>query len=223
MRVRLAVVCIALSVLIVLFCVSSISIRKTVAEYAEEQATTLLFNAANEAVGECLAESEITYKDIVHLSTNENGDISSLEIDVVKINQLKSAVSSRIAAKTTEEERYTLAVPMGTLFGNEYTLSVGPQIKFRMQMVSTVITDYESNFYAAGINQVLHQIIIKIKINGFVIIPWYKTPFNLDTSIIAAQTVLVGVTPDAYTNVIENYNRGEDGLVGDIFDYSAAK
>lgn len=220
-RVRLVAVSIALAVLLVLVCASSLGIRKTVADYAEEQAVSLLFNAANQAVEEYLADNEITYKDIVNLSKNGSGDISALEIDTVKINQLKSAVSSRIASKTSNEERYTLAVPIGTLFGNEYTLGLGPQIKFRMQMASTVITDYESNFYSAGINQVLHQILIKVKISGSVIIPWYKTPFSLETSVIAAQTVLVGVTPDAYTNVIESYSYGQDGVVGDIFDYGA--
>ena len=60
-RVRLVAVSIALAVLLVLVCASSLGIRKTVADYAEEQAVSLLFNAANQAVEEYLADNEITY------------------------------------------------------------------------------------------------------------------------------------------------------------------
>ena len=208
-------------ILIIAIMASTLFIRKVISGYAKEQATTILFTSANRAVGDYLAESSITYSDIVKLSRNSNNDISSLEIDIVKINELKSRITTLISDSMSAGERYTISVPFGTLFGNEYTLGLGPEIKFRMQMVASVTPDFQSNFYAAGINQVLHQILITVKINGNLIIPWCRTPFYTETSIIAAQTVLVGVTPDAYTNVIENYNRGEDGLVGDIFDYEA--
>ena len=200
---------------------SSLLIRKTISNYAKNQATTILFGSANKAVGDYLAESGITYEDIVKLTRNSNNDISSLEIDIVKINELKSRATTLISDCMSQNERYTISVPVGTLFGNEYTLGLGPEMKFKMQMVASVTTDFESNFYSAGINQVLHQILIKVKISGNLIIPWCKTPFSTETSIIAAQTVLVGVTPDAYTNVIESYSYGQDGVVGDIFDYGA--
>ncbi len=222
-KFKIALVLFMIFVLVIALTISSLYIRKTVSGYAKNQATSILFGSANKVVADYLAESDVTYDDIVKLTRNSNNDLSSLEIDIVKINELKSRITTLISDKIASGERYTISVPVGTLFGNEYTLGMGPEMKFRMQMSASVTTDFESNFYSAGINQVLHQILIKVKIGGNLIIPWCKTPFSTETSIIAAQTVLVGVTPDAYTNVIENYNRGEDGLVGDIFDYQAVK
>ncbi len=220
-KFKIALIFTIIIILIFALIFSSLVIRKAVSNYAKEQATTILFSSANSSIADYLAQSGITYDDIVRLTRNSNNDISSLEIDIVKINELKSRITTLISDSMSANERYTISVPVGTLFGNEYTLGLGPEMKFRMQMVASVTTDFESNFYAAGINQVLHQIFIKVQISGHLIVPWCKTPFYTETSVIAAQTVLVGVTPDAYTNVIENYNRGEDGLVGDIFDYSA--
>lgn len=220
-KIKIAVCLGLLVLLLVAVLIAGLGIRKTVSGYAKEQAETLLSNSVNESVSQYLTDNGITYNEIVNLSKNENGDISSLEIDVVKINKLKSAITALVAEKTADKEKFTIAVPIGTLFGNEYTLGLGPQMKFRMQSVSTVLADFESNFYSAGINQVLHQILIKVKIKGSVIMPWCKTPFGLETNVIAAQTVLVGITPDAYTNVIESYSYGQDGVVGDIFDYGA--
>ena len=51
--------------------------------------------------------------------------------------------------------------------------------------------------------------------NGQTVIPWYRSAFNLNTNVIAAETVIVGITPDAYTNVIES---GTDATQ-DIFDF----
>ncbi len=220
-KIKIALIFLIIIILSSALLFSSLFIRKTVSNYAKSQASSILFGTANKSVSQYLANSSITYEDIVKLSKNGNGDISSLEIDIVKINELKSGITALISDCIAKGERYTISVPVGTLFGNEYTLGLGPEMKFRMQMSASVTTDFESNFYAAGINQVLHQILIKVKIGGNLIIPWCKTPFSTETSIIAAQTVLVGVTPEAYTNVIENYNRGEDGLAGDIFDYNA--
>ena len=222
-KIRFAFITGIVFLLIIAIMLSTLFIRKVISGYAKEQATSILFGSANRSVGNFLAESGVTYNDIVKLTRNSNNDISSLEIDIVKINELKSKITTLISDSMTSGERYTISVPLGTLFGNEFTLGLGPEIKFKMQMVASVNTDFQSNFYAAGINQVLHQILITVKINGNLIIPWCRTPFYTETSVIAAQTVLVGITPEAYTNVIESYSYGQDGVVGDIFDYGATK
>ena len=88
----------------------------------------------------------------------------------------------------------------------------------QLQATATAIVDFKSNFYSAGINQVLHQILITIKVNGNILMTGYTNSFSVETSTIAAQTVIVGITTDAYTNVIEG---GGSSVVGDIFDYGA--
>lgn len=207
--------------LIIASIIFSLFIRKTICEYAVSQAKIIVYKNINNSISNCFSDNQITYNNIVNLTRNNENNISTLEIDIVKINKLKSEINSRVTEENNGSDEYTISVPLGTLFGNEFTLGMGPQIKFKIKMVANATTDFESNFYSAGINQVLHQILIKVNYSGSVIMPWNRLGFSGETSVIAAQTVLVGVSPDAYTNVIENYNKGEDGLVGDIFDYSA--
>ncbi|MBQ6816709.1 MAG: hypothetical protein IJP26_05735 [Clostridia bacterium] len=210
-----------LFLVIIALTVLSLFIRKTICEYAVSQAKIIIYKNINNSVSNCFSDNQITYNNIVNLTRNNENNVSTLEIDIVKINKLKSEINYLVAKENNGSDEYVISVPLGTLFGNEFTLGMGPQIKFKIKMVANATTDFESNFYAAGINQVLHQILIKVNYSGSVIMPWNRLGFSGETSVIAAQTVLVGVTPDAYTNVIENYNKGEDGLVGDIFDYSA--
>lgn len=208
-------------VLISVLTYSFFHVRGVVVKCAESEAATIAFKTANRIINEQMSNSGISYSDIVNLTKNSDNNISALEIDIVKLNRLKTEISSAIANAMTSTDKYTVSVPAGTLFGNEYTLGMGPELKFKMQLTSTVITDFKSNFYSAGINQVLHQIIITVKVEGTLVLPWARGHYSTETTVIAAQTVLVGITPDAYTNVIEAHNDGEGGIVGDIFDYGA--
>ena len=211
----------ALGVLVSLLVYSFFTVRQIIINYATEQAANTAFNIANQVIGEEMSENGITYNDMVILTRNDENNISSLEIDVAKINYLKSAISSQISSEINSQDEITVSIPVGTLLGNEYTMGFGPEIKFKMQIAAHAVTDFESNFYAAGINQVLHQILIKVQIKGNFVLPWTHSGFTQETTVIAAQTVLVGVTPDAYTNVIESYNTDGNSIAGEIFDYGA--
>lgn len=210
--------------LVLILVISSIfSVRGIIISIAESEASAMSINIANRVISENIKQNGIAYSDIVLLSRNSDNNISALEIDMVNINSLKGIITTNIADEIAKNSEYEFSIPIGTLLGSEYTIGFGPRIKFKMQINSSVFTDFESNFYSAGINQVLHQILIKVNISGKLVLPWQTKGFNTETSIIAAQTVLVGVTPDAYTNVIEVGDASCEDTVSNIFDYSAAK
>jgi len=210
-------VCFSL-IICILFATVAIKIKPLVYTYAKSYAETLFLNAADRSVVEILSTQNIAYNDIVYLSKNSENNITGLEIGIEKINLLKSMISREISKDISSKENYDLFIPLGTLTGNEYLIGLGPKIKFPMQATATAVVDFKSNFYSAGINQVLHQILITIKVNGNILMTGYTNSFSVETSTIAAQTVIVGITPDAYTNVIEG---GGSSVVGDIFDYGA--
>ena len=207
--------CLILSIVIILLSVF-IKIKPLVYTYAKSYAETLFLNAANRAVVSILRENSISYDNMAKLSKRDDGQITSLEIDIEKINLLKSLISNEMSDDLSGKEYYDLKIPLGSLLGNEYTTGIGPKITFAMQTTATAIVDFKSNFQSAGINQVLHQILITIKINGNVLMLGCIDSFSVTTTAIAAQTVIVGLTPDAFTNVIEGAN---GSVVGDIFDY----
>lgn len=217
-KFKITILILVFLLLMILFCFCFLNIREVIINYAESQATSIVFNIANDEIEKEMARQGVTYNDIVKLSKNSENNISALEIDAVKINQMKSGISSQISKEIGKYEEYNISVPIGTLTGNEYLLGFGPKIKFRMKVTSSVFTGFESNFYSAGINQVLHQVVIKVKIKGNLVLPWNTKGFETNTDVIAAQTVLVGVVPDAFTNVIEA-DGGE--IASEIFDYGA--
>lgn len=209
------IIVLVFSILLGSFLIVDRRMRSILCDYSASVGETVMIRTVDKIVSDIFYEDDIDYSDLVTLCRNDEGQVTSLEVSAAKINYIKSQISVRVAEEIAKRERYTLSIPIGTIIGNEYTVGRGPEIKFKMQITTTILADFESKFYSAGINQVLHQIHIKIKMNGQTIIPWYRSTFNAQTSVIAAQTVIVGIAPDAYTNVIES---GTDATE-DIFDF----
>ncbi len=198
-----------------LLCVCFYKMHPVIMRYAVSVAETIMLNSANEAVVKILEEENVTYSDISVLNSNAGGYVTSAETDIYKVNYLKSKISNKISELVDNREYYDVKIPIGTFFGNTYTSGFGPRLKFKMQLTSTAFVDFSHEFKAAGINQVLHLVTVDIKIRGSLVIVGYNKPINVQTSAIAAQTVIVGKTPDSFTNVIENEDDNTAGLIND--------
>ena len=189
--------------------------QPVILRYAESIAETVMLNSANDAVVKILNEKDFNYNDIAILSQNNQGQIISLEIDTYKVNYFKSMISNKISEIIAERERYDLSIPIGTFLANTYTVGFGPDINFKMHMTTTAFVDFQHEFRAAGINQVLHRVVVNIKICGTLLVAGYKKGITVNTSAIAAQTVIVGAVPENFTNVIENEDDNTAGLIND--------
>ena len=207
-----------LSVLLIFTMLAGICFYKmqpVIFRYAVSKAETIMLNSANEAVIDILKKNDISYDDIVKLTSNDDGYVTSLEIDVYKVNYLKSRIANEISNLVDSREYYELSIPAGTFLSSTYTAGLGPRIKFKMQLTSTAFVSFKHEFRSAGINQVLHIISVDIKINGSLIVAGYNKSISTKTSAIAAQTVIVGKSPDAFTNVIESEQDNTGGLIND--------
>lgn len=191
--------------------------RTLVSVAARSQAETVLLNAANRAVETVLDENGISYDSIARLSKEESGRITGLEINITEINLMKSRIAAETVRLVEQTPICRVGIPIGSFLGNEYLDGWGPKIYFRMQLTATAFVDFKSNFSDAGINQTLHQILVSIDLTGNLIAAGYTDSIPVHTDAIAAQTVIVGVVPDAFTDVIEA--EGSD-RAGEVFDYS---
>ena len=213
-KLKLKIVCILLCITVTISFLLY-KMHPIIIEYAISVAETIMLDCANEAIVDILEERNVSYNDIVRLTSNSEGYVTSLEIDVYEINNLKSQISSTLSTLIENEEYYNFSIPIGTFLGNTYANGFGPKLKFKMQLTTTAFVDFEHKFESAGINQVLHIIVIKIKIYGSLIIAGFSKTINTSTSAIAAQTVIVGKSPEAFTTVIESETDNTGGLVND--------
>lgn len=191
--------------------------RPIVVSYAETRAQSIMISAFDEAVKAAVNKLDYGYDDMAIISRTGDNMVSSIEIDYSKLNLLRAEIANEVYDKMREKSQNTLYIPLGTLLGNEYTAGYGPRVKFKMQFLQIPRLDFSSDFYSAGINNVLHQINIKADLSYSIIMHGVDETFTVGMSAVAAQTVIAGAIPDNFTNVIETQ---DSNVADDIFNFS---
>lgn len=176
----------------------------------------LVSRVLNEAISNELANEETDYSKLVTLSTNGDGEVISVESNVVNINKLKTGIISRLEREIARLSSYNLEIPIGTLLGIQMLHGKGFKIGMTVEPIGMASASIISEFVSAGINQTLHRIVIEITTSVDSIIPGFSTRVPVTTSVIAAETVIVGRVPNAYTHVIAS-----DTISGYLNDYGA--
>lgn len=193
-------------------------LRVLLNNYAKNKAKILSNSMINTTVHSYLESEKIKYSDILRINTKEDGTVTSVEFDTIRLTKLKSGVISHIQQNINKQGSIQIKVPLGTLTGNQFLNNKGPSIDIDMTISSAVYSKISSEFISAGINQTLHKIILTINTDIYFVMPWYRSSGSYQTDFVLAETVIVGEVPDAYTNVIEYPG---SNIAGEIFDYSA--
>lgn len=171
---------------------------KTVASYEGKRLAT---DIISRSVRDVLSQAGDEYDNLVFVSYDWSGNISSVKTDVTAINRLQSQISLAVNEKIEDIRHDTIKIPLGTFSGLSYLNGQGPSIKFQLQPVGYVKTQLASTFIESGINQTLHQIVLNVDADAMAVIPGHNTGFTVTGTYILAETVVVGKVPDGYTYV----------------------
>ncbi len=185
--------------LIISFCLWRI--RPVVIEYATSCAEGALQSVCNNAIIKVLEQENITYDMISHITRDGNNNFKGIEIDTKFANTLKAKITNEIAAFTADDLIQKVGIPLGTLFFGDFLYGLGPKIYFKTQFYEGVTIDFVNKFVSCGINQVLHQIDLKINLTGNIVAVGKQKGFSLNTTFVLAQTVIVGAVPQSFADI----------------------
>lgn len=169
------------------------------------------------AVLEVLEEDGLRYQSFVSLQQNLNGETTALTTDTVLINRLQGELLEKILQTLQQYREVKLELPLGSLSGAQFLAGRGPLVTLRLRPVGLVKTKIINQFDEAGINQTRHRIQLQVTVDMLSLLPGYRISSQAQSNIILAETIIVGLVPDAYTEVYG----GTDDLVGMIQDYGA--
>ena len=158
---------------------------------------------ADEAIHRAIADSckDTDYGELVIVSRNDEGNIESVTLNSTAANELKSAIALKVLEHLNKSENYTISVPAGNFFGVEFLSGIGPGVKFRIVPCNIAHIDFESRFKPAGINQVLHSLVVRVDIDIGALLPGFEEISNLSSSAIISETVIMGDVPETYLNI----------------------
>lgn len=200
-----------------LFIGLDLGIRPMVRASAASQTQIAVNRMIQRAVLEVLEEDGLRYQSFVSLQQNLNGETTALMTDTVLINRLQGELLEKILQTLQETKLITLQLPLGSLTGSQFLAGRGPMVSLKLRPVGVVKTKIVNQFDEAGINQTRHRIQLQVTVDMLSLLPGYRISSQAQSNIILAETIIVGLVPDAYTEVYG----GTDDLVGMIQDYGA--
>lgn len=203
--------------LILFFLVNAVDshIRPAIQSVAAYQAKVYATKALNDAVEEQLAGESPSYRELVTLATGADGRVNAVQTDVVRLNLLKSTLTNTATERLEQLEQQIVLVPIGTLTGWQVLSGRGPMVEFRIVPAGYVRSSLSHRFDSAGINQTRHQIMLRLDASIIAVLPGYSTETEISTDLLLAETVIVGASPDSFTQVLTD--KGD--VAGLIADY----
>ena len=145
----------------------------------------------------------VTYDRMISIEKDTDGNVTAVRTNMEEINRLKSAVLRRVDEKLEQLSWEQLGVPIGSVLLPELFSGRGPDLPVRVLAVRTSDAVFRNEFSEAGINQTLHSITIDIHV-VITILTWTGTrDIPVDSAVLAAQTVIVGMVPTTYFGMEE--------------------
>ncbi len=151
------------------------------------------------AVEEELKDHAEEYRDLTMLRMGQNGEISAVQSNIVKINQLKTRISERVQENLTLD-LISISIPLGNLIGGELFSGRGPSVRFKLLPFGTVSVDVDNEFTTAGINQTLHRIVLDVMAGISIILPVSSVTATAHSRVIVAETIIVGSVPERFAS-----------------------
>ena len=200
LRLIVAVTVIVVSGLTLLF---RIRLAPMAEQLIETQVDNQASDAINAAIADQIAEGEFDYDRMVTIEKDANGNVAAIRTNIGELNRLKTSVLQRMDEELEQLSMEQLGVPIGSVLLPELLSGRGPLVPVRVLAVRTSDASFRNSFQSAGINQTLHSIYIDIHV-CITIMTWTGTSeINVDSAVVAAETVIVGTVPTTYFGMEE--------------------
>lgn len=189
-------------ILCVFFLYSEAGIRSVIRSVAEKESKSIATQIIGEAVWEVTSKLNLQYDDLVKVGRGEQQIVTSIEVDSLKVNQIRSSIVSAITEKLKQMDVQSYEIPLGNLIGNDFLSGRGPNIKLKLLPKGNMSSKIISEFDSAGINQTRHRIVLQLSVEMMISIPFYRLNTQVSSEFIIGETIIVGEVPEYYTQVV---------------------
>ena len=154
-------------------------------------------SAMNQSVINELNKENITYDDLIALERDSNGKVLTITTNMAKTNEVKAQITS-LVQQNLQQGKIKSGIPLGTLLGSHLLHGRGPDVPLIITLKGNVTSDFKTSFESAGINQTRHQIYLELHTEIYSFIPGLHTATDVTTSVLIAETVIVGDVPQLF-------------------------
>lgn len=189
--------CVAAASAVLLFIFFDSLLRPFVWDNASASVINEAVYNINAAVSEILSTYESDFTDIADIKTDENGNVKAVSVSTAEVNRIKSEITKKLAESSLLKDYSEIEVPLGNLTDSVLLNGRGPRIKIKTMINNCIVSDIESTFENAGINQTRHCLYLVIKARVGAQISREQTDNEITAKVLISDTVIVGSVPSA--------------------------
>lgn len=189
---------IAASLLIALLIRMDRAIRPNLCAVCESETRQFATSLMAESIADVLAEQSFHYSDFATLVYDSSGNVTAVETMTEQVNQLQSAMLSKVQEELEQCRDASLEVSLGTATGVWLFAGRGPHVSVRLMPIGNASVKLISSLESAGVNQTFHTIRAEITAEIRAAIPFSETTANVQYDCLISETVIVGNVPESY-------------------------
>lgn len=168
-----------------------------VVETSRSQIKVYATKSMNYAVTEAMNQN-ITYDDLINITTDATGKISMIQANSIKINNVSMMIERITLAHLLEISRNPIKIPMGAFTGITVFSGLGPAVLIDIYPYGEVGCRFLSQFISAGINQTQHKIYVDVKTKINVVLPFKTLEVQMENQVLVCESVIIGDIPETY-------------------------
>ena len=191
---------IALGLLIALSAWGMSNLTPVMISMAEARARYLAVIAINNAVSEVMGGA-LGYDDLVSVITDTNGQVTMLQANTLRMNDLASKAALTAQKNLREVETAGVSLPLGSALGIPLLGAWGPKVRVNVVLIGSVSTRFVTAFESAGINQTRHEISMEASMLMSIVVPTGANSVTVTTYVPVAESIIVGNVPQSYIDV----------------------
>lgn len=157
-----------------------------------------LSNVLDRAVNEIVDDLGVRYGDMVNIERNPDGSIAAVTLNSSYINGYKADLSDECSDRLSKFDKTEIPVPLGAVMGISFLDSDLFKINVTATIYGFAVTDVESKFESAGINQTRHTIYLNVQASAYAYVGFCRLEESVDETIILVETIIVGEVPQSY-------------------------
>ena len=170
-------------------------------ELARNQAVNAASDAITQAMSELLRSGDVDFSGVIRLEKDVRGNITALRTDMTQVERMKVEVLGLLDGLVAQINTQELGIQLGNVLLPDLLAGMGPVLPVRAVSLTMSNADFFSSFEAAGINQTLQTLWVKFNISLTILTTVGYESVDVDSNVMVAQTVIVGVVPDTYVNL----------------------
>lgn len=146
------------------------------------------------------------YGEFFEYEKNNEGEITLARANTAGINSLIVHAQREVQASIDKITSGSVEIPAGAFTGISLIADKGGDISINVSPVGVVDVKINSFYYAEGINQTLHRLVMRITSTVHMLVPLKAQDVTVSMDFILAEDILLGRVPDSYITGISQDN-----------------